>query len=226
MKAKHIPNALGVLRIACCVALIPLMIMSPFTLLMMVIYMVAGFTDMIDGTLARRIKDAKSDFGATLDSVADMVLVIVSVVLLIPAMVSNVFGDAVSLSVWEWMYWAWLGVLGFKLFSGTLGRIKHKKMVFLHTYTNKLLGLVLFLIPIFYYFAFVVAGAGATTMLVFNIYLVFSLALVAVITTEEIVINVKLLEPSPNIRSIFDVRISNEETLRRRQLKSEQNVDR
>jgi phosphatidylglycerophosphate synthase len=178
---------------------------------------------MIDGTLARRIKDAKSEYGATLDSVADMILVIVSIVLLIPAMVSNVFGDAVSLSTWAWMYWAWLGMLGFKIFSGVIGRIKHKKMVFLHTYSNKLLALVLFIIPIIYYFAFVVAGAGAIAMLMFNIYLVFALALVGVITTEEIIINVRLIEPSRNIRSIFDVRATNEGILKRRKLESEQN---
>ena len=105
-KAKHIPNTLGVLRVIACVALIPLMIWTPYTWYMMAIYLFAGFTDMIDGTLARRIPNAKSDFGATLDSVSDMFLVVITIVLLTPSMIFGIFGDAVFVStpiVWDWI---------------------------------------------------------------------------------------------------------------------------
>lgn len=213
-KAKHIPNTLGILRVIACVALIPLMIWTPYTWYMMAIYMFAGFTDMIDGSLARRIKDAKSEFGATLDSVADMILVVITIVLLTPAMVSGVFGDAVLVAspiVWDWMYWAFLGSLGFKLLSGVMGRIKHGEMVYLHTYSVKLLGFILFIIPILYYFIFIVGGVTSNVVaLIYNIYMCFAIFYIWLITTEEIIINFRLKEPCRDIKSIWGIKKANE----------------
>lgn len=211
-KAKHIPNALGIARVIACFALVPLMIWTPYTWYMMAIYIFAGFTDMIDGTLARHIKDAKSDFGATLDSVSDMLLVVITIVLLTPSMVVGAFGaTTVGPAVWDWMYAGFLVALGVKIISGIIGRIKFGEMVYLHTYQVKLLGFVLFIIPIIYYFTFIVGGVTASwVMLAYNIYLCFAIFYICLDTTEEIIINMKLKKPCRDIKSIWGIKAANE----------------
>ena len=213
-KAKHIPNALGILRVIICIALIPLMIWTPFTWYMMLLYILAGVTDMIDGPLARRIKDGKSEFGATLDSVSDMLLVVISIVLLLPAMTTiNFLGAAIEgvQTIPYWMYAAFLISLGFKIISGVIGRVKFGEMVYLHTYSVKLLGFVLFIIPILYYFIFVVGGVTATAaMTVFTVYLCLVIFYIWLITTEEIIINARLKEPCRDIKSIWGIKKANE----------------
>ena len=47
------------------------------------IYLLCGFSDMIDGTIARKTNSA-SEFGAKLDTVADIVFVVVSMIKLLP----------------------------------------------------------------------------------------------------------------------------------------------
>ena len=212
LKAKHIPNILGWLRVIACIALMPLMVWAPFTWYMMAIYMFAGFTDMIDGTIARKIPGAQSEFGATLDSVSDMFLVVITITLLPPAMIDGLFGPVVhgAIGVWDWMYWGFLIALGFKILSGLHGRIKFGEMVYLHCYTTKLLGFILFIIPILYYFIFIVGGVTASAvMLGYNCYLCFAIFFIFLITTEEIIINSSLKRPSRNIKSIWGIKAAN-----------------
>ncbi|MCL2570090.1 MAG: CDP-alcohol phosphatidyltransferase family protein [Firmicutes bacterium] len=187
MKLKHIPNILGVLRI---LMTIPIIFLTPFGIVSMVLYMGAGFTDMIDGPLARRIKDGRSQMGATLDSVADMLLVIVAIVFLMPAM-----------DIWGWLFLFYIIALSFKIGSGFVGYVKHKEMVLLHTYTNKLLGFLLFITPILYFFF------GPSLAL--NIYIIFVGVVIFVITTEEILINLMLKRPCRDIKSVFGIRAAN-----------------
>lgn len=210
-QAKHIPNTLGIARVIACIALMPLMVWAPYTWYMMALYMFAGFTDMIDGTLARRIPNAKSEFGATLDSVSDMFLVVITIVLLTPSMVVNTFGaKTVAMPVWDWIYLGFLISLGFKIISGIIGRIKFGEMVYLHTYSVKLLGFILFIIPILYFFIFVVGGVTSNTvMLGYNLYLCFAIFYIWLITTEEIIINIRLKKPCRDIKSIWGIKAAN-----------------
>ena len=48
---KQIPNLLSALRIALC---LPLLLMDVMTVPFLVLYVIAGTTDMLDGFLARR----------------------------------------------------------------------------------------------------------------------------------------------------------------------------
>jgi len=198
MKLKHIPNILGFIRIGLCVAILVLFLIEPFSVASISVFIAAGITDLIDGPLARRIKDGKSKIGATLDSVADMIMVIVAAAVVVPAM-------EIAL-VHKIIFWT---LLVFKIGSGVAGQIKHKEMVFLHTYGNKLLGLTLFTIPIFYFFF--VHGADAVP-LAFLIYWHFVMFLVLVITTEEYIINLTLDKPSRDIKWVFDVKRENAKT--------------
>ena len=57
------------------------------------LYCVAGFTDMIDGTIARKTGSA-STFGSTLDSIADFVFIMACLIKLLPVL---------TLSTWLWL---------------------------------------------------------------------------------------------------------------------------
>jgi CDP-diacylglycerol--glycerol-3-phosphate 3-phosphatidyltransferase len=152
----------------------------------------AGVTDMIDGPIARRLK-ATSQSGAIIDSVADMVFV--GFIILLPVM-----------GLWAWLLLSMYIALAYKVGSGLIGYIKHREMVLLHTYGNKLLALFLFSIPIVYYFV------GASLFV--NIYTLFGMVCIFVITTEEILINLLLSKPNRDIQSIFQVKAVNEALLK------------
>ncbi|MCB5234504.1 MAG: CDP-diacylglycerol--glycerol-3-phosphate 3-phosphatidyltransferase [Candidatus Cloacimonetes bacterium] len=75
---KHIPNFLTVLRFI----LVPVFIYAAFVcesesaaMLSLIIFVVASFTDYLDGTLARKW-DVISDFGKIMDPLADKLLVL------------------------------------------------------------------------------------------------------------------------------------------------------
>ena len=142
---------------------------------------------MIDGPIARSIKGASSEFGAEFDSMADMLMVIVSIFVLMPAM-----------NIWSWLFPAIVCALIFKLCSAIPGIIKHHKVFFLHTISNKILASLLFAAVIFY----AIFGGGGFM----NGYIVFLLVCVFTITLEEMVIISLLDYPNKNIKSVFHVK--------------------
>ena len=188
MKLKYIPNAITLSRFIMVTSLI---FLTPFSTLGMTVFIIAGLSDMVDGPLARNIKGAKSNLGAELDSMADMYMVIISVFFIVPAM-----------SISNWLWPAILVALSFKLMSAVPGILKHRKVFFLHTLSNKFLGFILFLGAILY---FIFGGVTAI-----NIYFVCMIMAVFVITLEEMII-ISLLEyPSKNIRGFWQIRMVNE----------------
>ena len=201
-KLKHIPNTLGFTRISIAIALIPLFLIiwieghpfstaSTLSTVTIILFMVAGFTDIIDGTIARNIPGAQSNLGATIDGISDMMLVVVSFVFFIPIMD---FGS--------WVYPAFLGGLGFKLASGLFAVVKNRKSsILLHTYAMKCLGFLLFTAPILYFFF------GAAPWL--EIHLMVVLGAIGLIVTEEVLITILLKGPNQDIKTIFHVKREN-----------------
>jgi len=120
------------------VLLIPLMILTPFELPFMIIYVVAGVSDMIDGPIARKF-NAVSQFGATLDASADILLIFVMLFRLLPL---------IEIPPWA-MVWIVIVII-MKTFSSIIGYFRHKRFILLHTYVNKFFVFALFLFPIFY----------------------------------------------------------------------------
>lgn len=186
---KHIPNAITIARFILVAFLI---FIPPLSLPSVIIFIVAGGTDMIDGFLARNIKGARSRIGAELDSMADMFMVIVSVFVIVPAM-----------SVWPQLWYAILVALVFKLMSAVPGLVKHRKVFFLHTLSNKALALILFAGAILYF----IFGSHMAV----NIYFVFMIAAVFIITLEEMVIIGLLDYPHKDIKGFWQVKRVNEE---------------
>ena len=99
-------------------------------------YLLCGFSDMIDGTIARKM-GAVSNFGAKHDTVADFVFMAVCVVKLLPK---------INISVWLWIWIAIIAIV--KVINIVMGFIRRKKLVALHTFLNKITGLLLFLLPL------------------------------------------------------------------------------
>ena len=69
---KQIPDLLSASRIALC---LPLLLVDAMTIPFWTLYVTAGTTDILDGFLARRW-GVESQFGARLDSLADLVFVL------------------------------------------------------------------------------------------------------------------------------------------------------
>jgi len=189
MKLKYIPNVITIARFILTASLIFIAPLSPAS---KTIFVIAGVSDMIDGQLARRIKDAQSELGAELDSIADLFMALVGVFVLLPAM-----------NLWSWIWGFIPFAIGFKCLSAVSGIVKHRKVFFLHTLSNKFLAMILFLGGILY---FIFGGVLAV-----NIYFAFLIASVFLITLEEIVIISLLDYPHKNIKGFWQIRKVNEE---------------
>ena len=118
-------NVITSIRIVCALALLFCPALSvPFYML----YIIAGFTDMIDGTVARKTGTI-SEFGSKLDTVADFILVIVCLIKLIPV-----------LNMQPWMY-IWIGIVAIiKIINIVSGFVVEKKFVAIHSIMNKVVG--------------------------------------------------------------------------------------
>ena len=99
-------------------------------------YILCGFSDMIDGAVAR-ITNSTSEFGSKLDTAADIIFVAVSMVKLLPA---------IHIPGWLWI---WGGVIAvIKVGNIIWGYVSKKRFLSLHTTMNKITGLLLFLLPL------------------------------------------------------------------------------
>ena len=100
------------------------------------IYLLCGFSDMIDGTIARKT-NSTSEFGSKLDTVADLVFVAVSLIKLLSA-----------IPIPEWL-WIWVSVIVIIKFGNIIwGYVSRKQFISLHTTMNRVTGLLLFLLPL------------------------------------------------------------------------------
>lgn len=126
-------NFVTILRIIFSIALLFCPAFSPA---FYVLYLSAGFTDMIDGTIARKTNTA-SDFGSKFDTVADFVFIVVSLIKIIPV-----------LDIPTWIY-IWVGVIAIiKIINIASGFIVQKRLVAVHSVMNKVTGLLLFILPL------------------------------------------------------------------------------
>ena len=126
-------NAITSCRIVCSILLLFVPTFSPafYTL-----YIMAGITDMIYGTVARKT-GTDSQFGAKLDSVADFVFVAVCLVKILPA-----------ITIPQWI-WVWIGITAvIKLINVVSGFAMQKTLVVEHTLMNKVTGVLLFVLPL------------------------------------------------------------------------------
>ena len=129
---KHLANIITGLRIIGSVVLLFFDVPSlPFY----ITYLLCGFSDMIDGAIARKA-NAVSSFGSKLDTVADIVFMVVCAVKLLPM---------IYLPIWVWM---WIAVIALiKVTNIVWGFVRKKQLVDYHAVLNKITGSLLFLLP-------------------------------------------------------------------------------
>ena len=106
-----------------------------------ILYILCGFSDMIDGTLARKTHSA-GEFGAKLDTAADLAFVTASMIKILPA---------IHIPHWMWIWGAGIAIL--KIGNIIWGYAVEKQFFSLHTRMNKITGLLLFLLPLTLSFA-------------------------------------------------------------------------
>ena len=120
-------------RILCSILLL---FVPAFSSTFYILYLVAGFTDMIDGPIARKTNTA-NEFGSRLDTIADIVFVVACMIKLLPVLI-----------IPTWLC-IWIGVIAIiKVFNIISGYIVQKKLVAKHTIMNKVTGAVLFILPL------------------------------------------------------------------------------
>ena len=101
-----------------------------------VCYLLAGISDMIDGTIARKL-GTSSKFGEKLDTVADFVFAAAALFKLLPVM-------KISMVIW-----IWTGLIAvIKLINIISGFVVQKRFVTVHSLANKITGAVLFALPL------------------------------------------------------------------------------
>ena len=126
-------NTITGIRILCSIALLFFPVFSPS---FYALYIVAGVSDMIDGTVARKTGTA-SEFGSKLDTAADLILAAVCLIKLIPV-----------LAIPSWLL-IWITIVALiKMINIISGYVMHREFVAVHTVMNKVTGISLFILPL------------------------------------------------------------------------------
>lgn len=126
-------NSITLIRVLCSIAIL---FCPVFSVTFYALYITAGLTDMADGWVARRTNTV-SEFGAKLDTIADLAFVAVCLMKLLPVM-----------DVPVWLY-VWIGIIALiKLINIVSGYVVQKQFVAIHSLMNKVTGALLFLLPL------------------------------------------------------------------------------
>ena len=130
---KYIANIITGSRI---IFSLPLVFIPLSSVWFYVFYLFCGLTDMIDGTIARRT-GAVSKFGASLDTIADFVFMLVCSIKILPL---------IRITLWLWV---WIIIIAsIKIFNIALVFVRKKKLISIHSVLNKITGFALFLLPL------------------------------------------------------------------------------
>ena len=170
-------NVITLIRIGLAISLL---FIRKYNSLFLILYSICGFTDILDGYIARKTK-TESNFGARLDTIADLLFFVVMFII----MFDIFFKDIVCIILI-------VIILLIRILSIIIVLKKYNKFAILHTYTNKLTGLLLFFIPSFMNFN----NANMT------VYIIGIIALLSSI--EELTINIKSKKLDLNKKSIFN----------------------
>jgi len=154
---------------------------SPLTAVFYIIYVGCVTSDIVDGWLARKMK-VTSNFGAALDSAADLTLIVVMLFILIPY---------VDFRLWMLLLIAL--VLAIRAVALAIGYAKYRTFTLLHTYSNKWSGLALAAFPLIFGFV--------------NLSVAFSVVFAAACfaALEELLITIRSKELDRNITSWLKV---------------------
>lgn len=135
---KISPNKLSFIRI---IFSLLLFFTKPLSYLFFIIYLICSISDVLDGYVARKY-NLVNDFGAKLDSIADMTMFLSLIIVLLPV-----------LNFTLEIYVLILIIVILKIASAIYCYIKFEKLSTIHSYLNKITGLLIILIPVLLIFA-------------------------------------------------------------------------
>lgn len=132
MTVINFANIITVIRIPCSLALLFCMPLSPP---FYAFYTAAGLSDIFDGWIARKTNTA-TEFGAKLDTLADIIFTAAAMIRLLPFL---------ELPVWIIV---WVGVIALiKLVNIVIGLVRSHTLKAVHSAINKVTGALLFILP-------------------------------------------------------------------------------
>lgn len=173
---KSIPNIISVLRILLSPILLFLNLFSP---LFWIVYSACGFSDIIDGYIARKT-NSTSRFGTILDSIADIVFLGAVIIVLLPT-ISIPMGILI-----------WIILIAFiRIVSLLVAYCKYHTFAIIHTYANKTTGFLLFCFPYLY------------TSIHINVLGCLICTIASLSAIEELIIHITSKELSRNIIGIL-----------------------
>lgn len=173
---KFIPNYISFSRI---IFSLILLCVKPLSLYFYVIYIICGFSDILDGFIARKTGNT-SKLGARLDSLADMIMVGVLLFLIYP-----IVNPAREIVIWI------ISIAIIRLAAMLVALKRYKTFASIHTYGNKITGIVLFIFPMLLLYIY-------TTLLMYIICLVASISAI-----EEFIIQLKSRQLELNKKGIL-----------------------
>lgn len=127
---KNIANYISISR---AIMSIMLAITETFSIAFYIIYIYCGISDILDGLIARKSKN-ESKIGARLDSVSDIIFVIVAMIKILPIL--NLTNEIII-----WLVF----IVLIKIINVICSYFYYKKIVLPHTIANKITGFILFI---------------------------------------------------------------------------------
>ena len=134
---KHRLNIADMITLLRITGTMLLLVLRPLTAEFYWVYALTGLTDVLDGWIARTTKTA-SDFGAKLDSIADLMFYTVMLLRLFPNLWVTLPGQ---------IWFAVVGIVVVRMAAYLTAAVKYRRFASLHTKLNKLTGIVVFLVP-------------------------------------------------------------------------------
>ena len=174
---RNLANRITFTRIVCAVLLV---FTGAYTKMFWILYLYGGVSDMIDGMIARGLKQ-QSNLGAKLDSVADAAFLLAIVIVMAPTVV---------IPAWIWLCIGGIGLI--RIIAYVVGYLKYHTFSSLHTYANKATGASLFMVPVLYLIF------GGTVAIILPGLLAFASS------CEELLITVLYKDLNRDRKSIFD----------------------
>lgn len=129
-----VPNCITSFRI---VGTLCLLFMEPFSAVFYVLYALCGFSDVLDGWIARRT-NTTSQLGSKLDSIADLLLYTLILLRIFPVLWARLP---------RWIWYLVGAALLLRVFSYGTVALRYRRFASIHTYMNKATGLAVFLVP-------------------------------------------------------------------------------
>lgn len=178
MNIKNLANMITMVRI---VGALTMIFCENYTAAFFVVFTLCGVTDIIDGFVAR-VTNTMSEFGARLDSVADLLFYTILGVKILPDLIR-------ILPLWMWFIVG--GILLTRIICYIITAIRFKCLAAMHTYMNKLTGFACFTIPYS-----IVAGIFAQYSILISIVAVWS-------TLEELIMTLMMKGEYTPKKTIF-----------------------